>query len=164
MIIYYEELFRELNKNKVQYVVYGGLAAILHGVHRTTGDVDIIILLEASNIERFFALMQKLKYRPKLPVKLEDFKDKKKRQEWFTKKNMRVFSFFHKEDPFKWVDLCVDPKIEFEKVKKQFTKIGQLKIPLITIEELIKFKKKAGRPVDLLDINDLDRLRKLNNA
>jgi len=37
---------RALNEAKVQYVVVGGLATILHGYPRCTSDVDLVINLE----------------------------------------------------------------------------------------------------------------------
>ncbi len=43
MITRSKALFAALEKNKVKYVIIGGVAAILHGVPRMTGDIDIFI-------------------------------------------------------------------------------------------------------------------------
>ena len=42
-INYLEELLRKLTEQKVRFVVAGGVAAVLHGVERTTMDLDIAL-------------------------------------------------------------------------------------------------------------------------
>jgi len=42
----YEEILRALNARKVNYVVVGGVALVLHGVVRMTADLDLIVRLE----------------------------------------------------------------------------------------------------------------------
>jgi hypothetical protein len=34
--MYYEEIFRSLNKGRVKYAVVGGVAVVLHGIVRLT--------------------------------------------------------------------------------------------------------------------------------
>lgn len=46
----YGLLFKELSSNKVQYLICGGLATNLYGVHRMTADMDIILDLNESNL------------------------------------------------------------------------------------------------------------------
>ena len=43
MIARSKALFTSLEKHNVRYVVIGGIAAILHGVPRMTGDIDLFI-------------------------------------------------------------------------------------------------------------------------
>ena len=56
MTFFYEDVLKALNKAKVEYVVFGAVAAILYGVQRSTMDIDIMIDLEERNIDRFFNL------------------------------------------------------------------------------------------------------------
>lgn len=49
-LIPYEEVFRALNKAKIDYVVCGGLAVILYGYTRLTADLDLIVGLEKEKI------------------------------------------------------------------------------------------------------------------
>lgn len=44
--MYYELVFRNLNKKKVRYVVIGGIAVNLHGIPRATADLDLMVDLE----------------------------------------------------------------------------------------------------------------------
>ena len=49
MAIFYEDLLRALQASNVRYVVVGGTAVILHGVPRTTADLDVVVDLAAEN-------------------------------------------------------------------------------------------------------------------
>ena len=42
-----------LNRNKIQYVIVGGVAVMYHGVPRTTVDIDIILQIEDEQISSF---------------------------------------------------------------------------------------------------------------
>jgi hypothetical protein len=41
-----------LAKHKVEYILVGGVAVILHGIERLTRDIDIFVKMEHNNIER----------------------------------------------------------------------------------------------------------------
>ena len=51
--MYYENVFRSLQKNNIRYAVAGGIALVLHGVVRFTADLDLIVDLEQENLKRF---------------------------------------------------------------------------------------------------------------
>jgi len=38
--MYYENVFRSLQKNKIRFAVAGGVALVLHGVVRFTADLE----------------------------------------------------------------------------------------------------------------------------
>ena len=80
--MYYEEVFRQLNKFRVKYAVAGGVATVLYGAVRFTADLDIIIDMSCSNIDRLFRSLTDFGYKPRLPVTVEEFKDEKRRREW----------------------------------------------------------------------------------
>ena len=46
----YQTIFRVLNKQKIDYLVVGGLAVNFHGVPRMTYDIDLMISLDDENI------------------------------------------------------------------------------------------------------------------
>ncbi len=50
MAVFYGEVFKALNKAKVKYVVAGGVAVVLHGYMRATGDLDLIVFLDQENL------------------------------------------------------------------------------------------------------------------
>ena len=189
-MFYYEEVFRSFNKAKVDYVVLGGVAAVLYGVHRTTMDLDILVDMTSSNIDKFWNLLHKMGYRPKVAVTVEDFKKEENRKFWQKAKNMpffakylsclasqgyppklntkviqrrwmEVFSFIHPKDNFKIIDILIKDYLQYNQVKKEFIRLGRIKVPVLSLAQLKKLKKIAGRNKDLADLDDLRRLEKL---
>jgi len=45
-------VLESLDKEKVQYILVGGVAVILHGIERLTQDIDIFVKMEDKNIQR----------------------------------------------------------------------------------------------------------------
>ncbi len=62
MIIRSKALFACLEKHNVKYVVIGGVAAILHGVPRMTGDIDLLIESTPDNARRMLDTLKDLGY------------------------------------------------------------------------------------------------------
>ena len=154
------QLFKELNQAHVRYLLVGGLALNLHGVNRTTGDIDIIIYLEDANVRNFLGLMSELGYQPQAPVDLMDFANPSKRQEWKNTKHMIVFSLHHPEDLVKVIDVFVESPLPFEESYEHrvtYT-IDDIAIPVISIPDLIKLKELAGRKQDASDIEALKKV------
>ena len=69
--MYYENVFRALQKNNIRYAVAGGVAVVLHGVVRFTAHLDLIADLEQENLGRFLQAMTGLGYRPRDPVQAD---------------------------------------------------------------------------------------------
>lgn len=159
----YEEIFKALNKARVKYVVAGGVAVVLHGYARFTADLDLIVYLEEKNIERFFGVVGKLGYKPRIPVTKEQFKNKENRRKWIKDKGMVVFSFFHPKEHLKNIDIFVKEPLRFDLIMKKTKKISvkNFIIPLLSLEHLIKLKKKANRPQDIIDITNLKAIQKI---
>lgn len=52
MLNQFRGVFSSLHDHKVKYLVIGGIAAILHGVPRTTFDLDILIEATPENAQK----------------------------------------------------------------------------------------------------------------
>lgn len=48
----FQKVFTVFNKEKIKYLVAGGVAVNLHGYMRFTGDIDILVLLEENNLKK----------------------------------------------------------------------------------------------------------------
>lgn len=59
-----ESLFRQLNERGGRYVVVGGLAVVLHGHLRATGDVDLVVDLAADQVDRTLAALEGAGFQP----------------------------------------------------------------------------------------------------
>lgn len=160
--MFYEEIFEKLNDSGIDYVVVGGVALVLHGVVRLTADLDIMVHLEEGNLRKFVAVMNELGYRPKAPVKAEDFVSAKNRKRWIHEKNMKVFSFFHPKKPISLLDVFVEEPIEYKTIRSDAVQImsGNVSIPVVSIKHLIKLKRISGRPQDIADIAALKEIEK----
>ena len=98
----FEAIVRALEKAGVRYLVVGGLAVNAHGYLRFTKDVDFVVQLIPDNIERAFAALGALGYRPTVPIMAEQFADAALRESWIRDKGMRVLLFWsdaHRETP-----------------------------------------------------------------
>ena len=51
------ELFRALNVRGVRYVLVGGIAVNLHGLGRTTQDIDLFVVPDEDNVSRLRAAL-----------------------------------------------------------------------------------------------------------
>jgi hypothetical protein len=139
-----------LNKFSVNYVVIGGHAAIYYGVHRNTGDLDVLI---ESSIENGHKLIAALK---SLNLQLPEIADR----EWIS--NL-VLSFGFEPDAIDIINYS--PGIRFSDVHKNATYITQknIKIPIIDIRDLIKNKESLNRTGEKahLDKYDVEVLKKI---
>lgn len=159
----FEKVFRALSDAGVKYLVVGGVAVNLHGHARFTGDLDLVVFLDGENLSKMDKAMKEMGYVERLPISLTSLGDKKQVKEWVKKKNFKAFTYFPlNENPLQ-VDIIIDESLQFEKIAKDCVvkKIGDLDIPVISINGLIEMKKKASRSKDLEDIQMLDNLGKL---
>jgi len=163
--MYYDGVIRALNKNKVKYAVAGGVAVVLYGYTRLTLDLDLIVELSEENLDKFFATLYNLGYRPKLAVTKKEFINKEKRKAWIQKKEMKVFSFFHPKDHLKLIDMLVIEPIKFIDIEKKIEKINikGLVFPTVGIEHLKRLKLLAKREKDLIDVRNLIEIERLRS-
>lgn len=64
----FESIVRALNEAGIHYLIAGGLAVNAHGYLRFTNDIDMVIQLITENINRAFAALADLGYKPVVPV------------------------------------------------------------------------------------------------
>ncbi|MHB8535410.1 MAG: hypothetical protein ACYDBW_08195 [Sulfuricaulis sp.] len=158
--MFYLDLFRALEQHKVRYLLVGGLAMNLHGVPRTTMDVDLLVALDAVNLKAFLVAAEALRLSPMAPVSLNDMLDPVRRQRWLKEKNMLVFALRPPDIQGPTVDVLIDPPIDIEAAltRTVWREVQGAHIPLISVEDLIHLKEKSGRAQDRSDIEHLRRL------
>jgi hypothetical protein len=100
-------------------------------------------------------------YRVKQPVDPMKIVDNKAREELIKKKHMKALNFY-KEGELKEVDIIIESPLSFEEAERNivYIKIDDLKLPVISIDDLIKMKKKTGRAIDKLDVGELTKIKK----
>ena len=163
MIKYFTKVFKALNKEKVKYLVVGGVAVNLHGYLRATGDLDILLLLEEKNLEKMDNAMKKLGYGERLPVSVKSLSDHKQVKKWLKEKGMTSFAFHPPYGNPLMIDVLVEESMKFEKAyaKKVRKRYEGVSLSIVCIQDLIRMKKKANRHKDLADLEALIYLKNL---
>ena len=161
----YESLFKALNDAKVKYVVVGGLATVLHGYARMTADIDLLVSLESEDAKRAIDALLKYGMMPRLPVDPAQFADEKIRQHWRHDKNMEVFSLYHPKNALLSVDLFIHEPIPYVELiaRSEKMNIGDIVIPVCSLQDLIRLKTQAARPKDIDDIEHLKEIFNIKN-
>ena len=161
--MFYLDLFSKLQQFEVQYLLIGGLAVSLHGVERATMDIDITVAMQPNNLDKLIACAESLALKPVLPIPLSSLKNIEQLKQWHQEKNLLAFALRTEELAGVTLDILLFPPIEFSKMQQNVTQfdIGNIKVNVASIDDLIALKQAAGRAIDLSDIEHLNKLKRL---
>lgn len=161
MIGQIEEVLEALNQAQVRYLVVGGVAVVLHGYLRTTADLDLVLQLDRGNILRAMEALGTLGYRPRAPVPPESFADEEVRKQWLREKDLTVFSMWSAARPALEIDLFVEEPFDFGEAYARALRVPleRVEITLVSLDDLLTMKRRAGRPLDHQDVEALESLR-----
>ena len=156
----FEPIFEALNRTGSRYVVVGGLAVVLQGYTRLTVDLDLVVDLEPVAAGKTISALTSLGLRPRAPVDPMGFADPAVRRGWIEQKGFQVFSFIAPTNPLLAVDLFVEPPLPFEELwaRAREVSLGEIKVRVASVPDLLTLKRRAGRPQDLADIAALELL------
>ena len=147
------KLITALKKEKINYMIVGGYAVNFHGYSRNTVDIDLIIKFTLANLKKIEKLLQQMGMVSRLPidaVSVYNFRD-----EYIKNRNLIAWNFYNENDPTDQIDILINHDVSDFKSEK--FRVGQLEFKVISKEDLIRMKKKAGRDKDLLDIKELTK-------
>lgn len=154
-------IIEALNGAGVRYLVVGGLAVVAHGHVRFTADIDLILDFDDDNLPRAMEVFAGLGFRPRAPVALHEFADAETRQAWIDDKGMTVFSLFSDDHPMTEVDLFVTDPIGFDDAyegRVAMEVAPGVEATFVALDDLLRMKRSAGRPQDLVDVERLEEL------
>jgi hypothetical protein len=156
----FEELLASLARAPVRFVVVGGLAVVIQGHPRLTVDVDLVVDLDTANARRAIQTLTARGLHPLLPVDPMDFADATIRENWIATKNLQVFSMRDESNPLLTVDLFAREPIAFAELWSRADQValGGEMIRVASIPDLVRMKRSAGRPQDLIDIERLEEI------
>jgi hypothetical protein len=108
-------------------------------------------------------VMKKLGYVERLPIRLHELRDKKMVKKWLKEKGMTAYTFISSKKPQLDIDILAGYSLNFKKFYKKRTimKVWGMKLSVISFDDLMMMKKKAGREQDLLDLQALLELKSL---
>jgi len=158
----YLDLFRTLHEHQVRYLLVGGLAMNLHGVPRMTMDVDLVLVMDDANLDRFIACAESLNLAPTAPVALKALKDPVQRQNWQEQTHMIAFGLQNREARIPtMVDVLIAPAIDIDQAfsRAVIRDLDGLPVTLAGIDDMIALKQGTGRLQDESDIEHLERIR-----
>jgi hypothetical protein len=142
-----ERILRALAKHGVEYVLIGGLAVQTHGHVRTTNDADLIPAPTPANLERLASALRALDARV-LNVGEEDTEVDAKMLPRAT-----IWQFVTRDGG---IDVMREvpggrPYAELSD-RALHVRLGDIDVPVVDFDDLIRMKLARGRPVDLADV------------
>jgi len=155
------EILSQLHDRHVDFVIVGGVAAALHGGSRVTFDLDVVPSLAPDSWMAAVDMLWSLGARPRIPEPIERIRDVENVRRWQREKGMLALNF-RTPDGSTEVDLLVSESHQFDGLRQRAVKItiDHRTFFVASIDDLIVMKKQAGRPQDLLDIAQLQDIKK----
>jgi len=148
------EIWKYFSLNNVKYLTIGGFAVNMYGYGRNTGDIDIFIEDTDENRENLRVALKK--------AGIGDFE------------NIKTMQFIPG-----WTDITLNFNLRLDIMtsvkglenttfkelleKAYITEISGIPVYFLDYENLIKAKKAANRPKDILDIEELEKINKNSN-
>ena len=153
-------LFAVINAAQVPYVVVGGLAMLLHGIDRVTGDIDLVIDLAPGPSTDLVTTLINAGYRSFAPVDPALLANEAIREQWRLERGMEVFSLWDATNRRPTVDVLLACPIPFTELlhDSAVVTLGAVQIRVASVAHLMDMKQQTARPRDL---EDVERLRLL---
>ena len=148
-------LWKCLQQNDVRYIMIGGFAINLHGYNRSTKDIDIWIEDNLDNRKKLRKALKEQGSGDYEPIERMQF--------------LPGWSDFSLNMGFK-LDIMTNvkglEKIGFEECYKYsvVAEIEGIIVRFLHYNHLITCKKAAGRPQDLVDIEELEKIRRASEG
>lgn len=141
------EFLKSLTAHEVEYLLIGGFAVALHGYPRATADLDLWIGVSPANVERVLAALRDFGFDP-------------------TEEAARALAtpgkILRMGYPPIRIELITAPAgVKFGPCQMRAARkdVFGVAVPVISLDDLITNKRAAGRPKDLIDAAELERIR-----
>lgn len=149
----YVLLWQHLNEHEVKYILVGGIATNLQGYQRYTGDMDLFIEDTSENRKRL-----RKAYKAYINIDFESLETIQFVPGWvnFPLHNGSVLDI---QTSMKGIEASFDECFKCA----NFCDVQGVKVPVLHINHLIANKKAVARPKDLLDVINLEKIKKLQD-
>jgi hypothetical protein len=142
-----ERILRTLAEHEVDYVLIGGLAVQTHGHVRTTNDADLIPAPGPDNLARLAATLRALDARVLNPGQEDTEIDAAMLP------RATIWQFTTRDGG---IDVMheVPGGASYEELSDRSLRVqlGDVEVPVVDLDDLIRMKLARGRPVDLEDV------------
>ncbi len=143
----FKDLLAAFAASGVRYVLVGGYAVVFHGRPRATKDLDLLVALDPDNLQRLADALDQFG----APVNVVE-----------SARQLRAQDIVYFGAPPLRVDLLGSASgVEFDAVYARAvdTKLDDVPVRVIALDDLIANKRATGRPRDLDDSIELERAR-----
>lgn len=140
----FKELLELFTEHKVDFIIVGGYALAFHGHPRMTGDIDLLVAVEAENSKKILAALKDFGF-GSLGLKESDF----------TEPGQVVQLGY----PPKRIDIMTSiDGVPWEQIKKNavHSYLDNLSVDFISLDDFLQNKHATGRPKDLADAEALE--------
>ncbi len=153
--IHWGEVLNSLAGSGMEFVIIGGAALSLHGISRTTLDIDIRISAKEGIIRKLISTLSDIG----LKLDSDDFSLLIDKPELLYG---QCISFSVQDGP-QIVDVFLDNPSDFSHLLKSSVKmrIGNYDIRLASLDNIRKMKIETGRPIDLADVALIDEFKNI---
>jgi len=157
------EVIDSLNKPGIRYVIVGGFAVVMHGSNRFTPDLNLVVDYDRDRTEAVINSLLSIGLEAYPGIDPMEFLDEKKRENWLQGDDKRFLSLVNPEYPGFGVYLFAHPPLSFQDLYKcsEVLSTGEREMRICSLAHLIEMKNEAGRPQDVLDLLNLEMLRKM---
>jgi hypothetical protein len=142
-------LLEQLVAATVDFIVIGGLARVLHGGATITRDLDITHAGDPDNLDRLRSALVTLDARPRLPAALDG----------------HAAAAVGLDTRDGRLDLVAAPRGSppYERLRERALRadLDGIEVAVASLDDLIAMKKAAGRPKDLVAVEELEAIRRL---
>ena len=149
-----DRVVTSLRRARVRFAIAGGHAVALHGAVRGTLDLDLVLALSRGNFTAAESALNGMGLESRLPLKAEEVFDF--REEYIRNRNLVAWSFVNPADPTEIVDIILTEDLDSMQV--EMVPLGRLRLPVVSVPDLIRMKETSGRPQDLEDVKALRRI------
>jgi hypothetical protein len=151
------EILKQLIARGVDFVVIGGIAAVLHGSAQATYDLDICYATDHGNLAALGELLAELGARPKGIDEALPFVP-----DLATLRRVELLTMVTDEGE---LDILARPSGSpgYEALRRNADRfdLGGFSVLVASIDDLIAMKQAAGRKKDLAAIEELEAIRRL---
>jgi hypothetical protein len=137
----FSRILEVLSRHEVEFVVVGGVAAVLHGAPVTTFDLDALVRVEQRNAERLLAALTELDARFR-----EHHSLRPTTADVLAGGHLLLMTDAGPLDVLGFIG----NKSRYEDVRGEAVRLslGEREVPVLGLDELIRQKKAMGRPKD----------------
>lgn len=153
----WHKIIDSLTKNKLDYVLVGGVALVVHGIPRSTLDIDIYIVAKAETVNKLFQIADALELKSEQRAILAiAHSNELIANQWVS------FSYEGRDI----LDVFLAEEKKFKKIFKT-SKLEQdkdISIRVASLKDIELMKKASGRPVDIADIELIKKAKRIKTA